>query len=478
MNTPSTAQFACPQCHSGLNAGARFCTSCGLALQFEAAAPMHLSCHTCGGDGSRLAVSKVYCPDCRWLRQMAPDYVMDVNAFMWNLDAQTMAVLQSLGPITDAARHMAGKVGRPWFEAATNGIRLSERQFPEIFSAAIRAAQIMGLQRMPEIYLSGAQLWDAITLGSDEQAFIVVGSVLTYFKGDELLYLLAREMGHIRAGHVMWTTVSRFLTGSTHMDRSIMGRGSGLLDAVKPTKILENARDAALMTWCRHSEITADRAGMLAVGNPEIARKVLMSWSMKSFPLYQRINMDAWMEQEEASDERLIGVSEMMMSTMPYLARRMKMLRDFGSSEHMLAWRDYINRSSPPAEPTAPAAAPAAGRPAGAAPPAPKVEDVLRFQCNKCKTPMKIPRAAMQGRSVVRVICPAPECKTPMNLRAPETGQRLAAAAEMSEVQHLHRCAAHGVWRQEGNQGPLPDADVSLRAGCKAPWLTKSATRS
>ena len=218
-------------------------------------------------------------------------------------------------------------MGRPWFEATVNGIRLGEQQFPDIFRLGIRAARIMGLRQMPEIYLSGEMLWDAMTLGSDEQAFIVLGSVLTYFKGDEMLYLLGREMGHIRAGHVMWRTASKFLTGSTHMNRSVMG--GGLFSALTPGKMLENAIDAPIMAWARHSEITADRAGLLVVGNVEVARKVVMSSSLKSFPLYQRINQDDWLQQEESSEDQIMRISEMTMSTMPYLARRMKMLREF-----------------------------------------------------------------------------------------------------------------------------------------------------
>ena len=430
MNSIAVMNIECPQCRNTVASNARFCNACGYSLQARVPVKLPSGCSTCGGSGSRLTASSAYCPQCRWLRQMAPDYVMDVNAFMWELDAQAMSVLQALGPVTAAARAIAGKVGRPWFESATNGIRLSERQFPEIFSVAIRAAQIMGLQRMPEIYLSGEQLWDAMTLGSDDQAFIVIGSVLTYFKGDELLYLLAREMGHVRAGHVMWKTVSKFLTGSTHMNRSVMG--SGLIDLLSPGKMVENAIDAPLMAWARQSEITADRAGMLAIGSEEAARKVLMSWSLKSFPLYQRINMDAWMEQEAASDERVMRLAETTLSTMPYLARRMKMLREFGASEHRRAWREYITRCSPAITQTAatlpptPTAAVNAMVNTATAKTATSVasqfprDDALRFKCSRCETPIKLARNAMLNRGVVRVQCPAPECKASMNVRPPK----------------------------------------------------------
>jgi Zn-dependent protease with chaperone function len=406
--------MACRSCAARLPAGSRFCTECGAQMQ---AIAMH-SCMTCGGDGSLLTAGKVYCPQCRWLRPLAPDYVMDVNAFLWNLDAQAMTVLESLGPVTAAARALSGRVGRPWFEATVNGIRLGEQQFPDIFSLGIRAARIMGLRQMPELYLSGEMLWDAMTLGSDEQAFIVLGSVLTYFKGDELLYLLGREMGHIRAGHVMWRTASKFLTGSTHMNRSIMG--SGLLSALTPGKLLENAIDAPIMAWARQSEITADRAGLLVAGNVDVARKVTMSASLKSFPLYQRINQEDWLKQEEASEDQFMRISEMTMSTLPYLARRMKLLREFGTAEHTLAWRRYIDAAAPAA---APAARPVA--PVEPVAPAPPPEEVWRFSCKACQAPIRVPRSRLAGKPVVRVTCPRPACRVEMNCRPPRPDPKL-----------------------------------------------------
>jgi Zn-dependent protease with chaperone function len=371
------------------------------------------------------------------LRPLAPDYGMDVNAFLWELDAQAMNTLESLGPITAIARTLSTRVGRPWFEATVNGVRLSEKQLPEIFDLAKRAARIMGLAEMPEIYISGELLWDAMTLGSDEKSFIVIGSVLTYFKGDELLYVLGREMGHIRAGHVMWRTASKFLTGSTHMNRTIMG--SGLMSALSPRKFVENAIDAAVMTWARHSEITADRAGMLVVGNTDVARKVVMSMSLKSFPLFQRIDQDQWRQQEDESDDALLRLSEATISTSPYLARRLRMLREFGDSDYVRQWREYIDAVAPkpvdPTPPSQPTGKPGAKAPAanaasmpvsrlGQRSPATRDND-WHFACKACQTPIKVPRSATVGKRVVRVTCPKPECRKEMNMRPPKADATL-----------------------------------------------------
>ena len=68
-------------------------------------------------------------------------------------------------------------------------------------------------------------------------------------------------------------------------------------------------------------KIASLRAGC-AVGNEDIARRVLLTWSLKSPLLYRQINTEAWLEQQadEGNDETM-RLSEMMSSSSPYITR-------------------------------------------------------------------------------------------------------------------------------------------------------------
>ena len=366
-----------------------------------------------------LPASKLYCAGCRWLRPLGPDYVVPVETFLWRLDADAMRVLRSLGPLTSAAHAISERVGRPWFEASVNGLRLSERQLPDVFAIAIKAARIVGLAQLPELYVSGDQMWDATTLGSDHSAFIVIGSVLLNFKEEEMLFILAREMGHCRAGHALWKTVMQFVSGRSHK-RSIAG--DGLLKMLNPAKLIESAIDAPLMAWARHAEITADNAGVLAVGNEAVARRVLQAWTFRSFPLLQRINHDAWMEQEDASDAAMLQVAEWTLASAPYLAGRLRLMREFARSDFLGQWRAVIEHWSPPSPPvpvSAPTAAASATRPA-ARPAPPRIDndaDMIRLRCAACARDMRIPKSVMAGKDSALVRCPDPACRAVMTMR-------------------------------------------------------------
>ena len=346
----------CPRCSAPADGTARFCTQCGAGL--GQATPeidrLHQQfhghyCQSCGGDGALLADHAVYCPSCRWLRPLAPDYDIPVEAFMWRLDADAMNVLRGIGPLNAAAHALSERVGRPWFEAAVNGIRLSEQQLPDIFALSIKAARIVGLSHLPEIYISGEHMWESVTMGSNTSSFIAVGSVLTNFRGEDLLYLLGREMGHAKAGHALWTTVVNLLAGRQPGNRSLLGEG--MLSFLNPAKLIESGINAPLMTWQRHSAITADRAGLLVVGDADVARRVTLQWTLHSFPLAGRINMEAWRAQEDAADESSTAASEFAMSSTPYAARRLKLLREFASEENFQAWRRVIDHWLPKAHP-------------------------------------------------------------------------------------------------------------------------------
>ena len=396
----------CIECGHALAADARFCTECGheagtapkvqeVTYQPHSA----FACNTCGGNGQRLALDLVFCPECRWLRPLNDEYFLEMDAFMWQMDAQAMSVLNGLGPLAAAAHNIAERYGRPVFEAATNGIRLSEKQMPEIFDLAVYAARLTSLTHMPEVYISGERMWDVYSLGGYGGSFISIGSVLINFKPKDLLFLIAREMGHVRAGHVYWNTAMQFLMGETRSQTTILGQG--VLQFLNPTKLVESAIEAPLMRWARHSEITADRAATLVTGDLSTARQVLTQWSMKSFPVYGKVNLEAWLEQEAAADDPYLRMSEWTMSTTPYLAPRLRILAEYSQDTAYQEWRNYISHWSVPHSPI----------PAPQAKPAPPKDDRERLTCAACDAKMRVPKEILAGDKPVNVRCPNPECR-------------------------------------------------------------------
>lgn len=480
MASTVVGPLVCPQGHGPGVPGSRFCTLCGSGLVAEAqimpppvvlGAPGQPLCKQCGGNGAGLGAAEIVCPQCAWLRPLMPGYQMDRKVFLWAQDGQAMSKLQSISALQTVVRSVSDKVGRPWIESTFNAIKLGPRQLPDVWNQAVLAARILGLPKMPDLYISGDQMWNTYTYGTENSSFIVLGtSHLINFAGDELLFVLSREMGHCRAGHALWNTVLRFVAGDVSVHSGILS--NGLINAINPTKLIQGAIDLPLMAWSRQSEITADRAGLMAVGDESLVRRVLLAWSVRSARLLQQVNIEEWLKQEDASDDQMTRFSEMTTSSSMYTTRRLRLLSQAAKEAELMRWSQSLQpvrkklapvptqtaaglgvgtvkkanasaATARPAVPSAGAAQAGAGAPTGAAMPAnpgqapaanPAVApptDSIRVICNKCQAAMRVPLAVLRGKSMLNVRCP--QCHSVVTLRpraaTPAAGAVAASAA-------------------------------------------------
>ena len=480
--------LVCPQGHGPGVPGSRFCTMCGsgLVAEAQATAPQAVPlgaplagtgqplCKVCSVNGAALSAAEIVCPQCAWLRPLTPGYQMDRSVFLWAQDGQAMSKLQSISALHTVVRNVSDKVGRPWIESTFNAIRLGPRQFPDVWNQAVLAARILGLPKMPDVYISGDQMWNTYTYGTENSSFIVLGtSHLINFAGDELLFVLSREMGHCRAGHALWNTVLRFIAGDVSVHTGLLS--NGLINAINPTKLIQGAIDLPLMAWARQSEITADRAGLMAVGDEALVRRVLLAWSIRSARLLQQVNIEEWLKQESASDDSMTRFSEMTTSSSMYTTRRLRLLGQAAHEAELMRWSQSIQPvrrqlapvptqatpglgvgtvrkasagaatrpSAGAARPTAPSVgAEQAGAvaPVGAAAQAtatnpavaPAPTDSIRVICIKCQAAMRVPLAVLRGKTVLNVRCP--QCHTVIALR-PRAATLASGAAAGSAVQ-------------------------------------------
>lgn len=393
-------------------------------------------CRTCGGDGRALGEKTLVCPECRWLRPLAPGYAIDAAAFQWSEDGKAMSALRSIGVLNSMAQTISDKVGRPWIESTFNAVRLGERQLPKIYTQAVHAARILGMSNMPDVYISGEMMWDCRTYGSDKNAFVVIGTALaTNFHDADLLFLLAREMGHCRAGHALWKTVIKFLIGEQGARKGILA--GGILSALSPTNLIEGAIEMPLLGWARQAEITADRAGLLAVGDESVVRRVLLSWSLKSAFLYRQINVEAWLEQQAGGDDQITKLSELTTSATPYVTRRLKLMEEFAKSPELQRWRHVIDQytGKPKPEPGTPLGKISGGVPAGAPPPVKQAATDIKLKCSNCGTPMRVPLRALEGKKVLNVRCPNAKCTKVMTLKKKVTAPETAKPADAPNIE-------------------------------------------
>jgi Zn-dependent protease with chaperone function len=99
----------------------------------------------------------------------------------------------------------------------------------------------------------------------DKPIIILNSPLLDLLDEEELRFLIGHELGHAMSGHAVYRTL---------LHRMI--RLSGVLNSVPGGALSARAIVAALYEWQRKSELSADRAGLLATQDPAVAFRVHM----------------------------------------------------------------------------------------------------------------------------------------------------------------------------------------------------------
>jgi Zn-dependent protease with chaperone function len=188
-----------------------------------------------------------------------------------------------------------------------SAVRLSRRQFPDIYAVKDDFARRLELQRDPEIYLmsgNGAlNAFAASTLGYD---FVVIHSELfsnTYEKNkDALAFIIGHELGHLRLGHTrLWYQLS-----TAYVDRvPLLG------------DFLSRAR-----------EYSCDRHGAYVAPQGEEGLVLLAAGRY----VYKQVDVEQLLEQAQRFRGFWPTVAQLPQSH-PFTVRRIKILHDAGFFE-------------------------------------------------------------------------------------------------------------------------------------------------
>jgi Zn-dependent protease with chaperone function len=149
-----------------------------------------------------------------------------------------------------------------------SAIRVDERQFPTLARSLNEACATLDSPTVPELYVQAAPFLNAMTIGMEKPIIVINSAMVDLLDEEELRWVLAHELGHAMSGHAVYRTILLRMLSLSGILGSIPLGGVGLRMIV-----------AALMEWQRKSELSADRAGLLATQDPAVAYRALMKTS-------------------------------------------------------------------------------------------------------------------------------------------------------------------------------------------------------
>jgi Zn-dependent protease with chaperone function len=169
-------------------------------------------------------------------------------------------------------------------------IHVTADALPDIYRIFLTARDRLAIPITPELYIRNAGDINAFTAGVDKPIVVLHSVAVDALTEEELLFLIGHEMGHIKSGHVLYYQIASCLP--------LVGQIIGNL-TLGIGNLLSMGLQAALTHWARSSELTADRAGLLACQSQDAALRSMMKLAGLPKSLAEKVDVKHFIKQAQ-----------------------------------------------------------------------------------------------------------------------------------------------------------------------------------
>ena len=164
-----------------------------------------------------------------------------------------------------------------------NAVKVGPKQFPTLHSMMTEVKASLDWEKDVELYVSQTPVANAMAVGFDEPFIVIHSGTMIILNDDEQRVVLGHELGHVMSGHALYHTILYLIVLFGFANLPFLA-GIALL----PIRL-------ALMEWYRKSELSSDRAGLLACQNREDSLRVNMKFAGGGET--SAMDLDVYMEQ-------------------------------------------------------------------------------------------------------------------------------------------------------------------------------------
>ena len=189
------------------------------------------------------------------------------RAYEHPADRSALVALRSLSGFDTVLRRLAGLFSERAIRLMFLGgsVRAGETQFRHINDMVRDSAYILDLPEVPELYVVQDPVPNAMAIGTDHPFIVLNTGLVELLDEEELRFVVAHEVGHILSGHAVYRTMALILT-SLGARLAWLPFGNIAISAIL----------MGLNEWQRKSELSADRAGLLAGQDVDAGKRALM----------------------------------------------------------------------------------------------------------------------------------------------------------------------------------------------------------
>lgn len=107
-----------------------------------------------------------------------------------------------------------------------NAVRLGPNQGRSLYKKFEKAAAVLDIPKMPEIYLSSELAFNAIGAGIDQYYLVLFAPLVDALNEEELLAAIGHELGHLKCNHEQYMTIAYLLKTFGDAIFSFLARGA------------------------------------------------------------------------------------------------------------------------------------------------------------------------------------------------------------------------------------------------------------
>ncbi|NUQ88990.1 MAG: M48 family metallopeptidase [Glycomyces artemisiae] len=181
-------------------------------------------------------------------------------------DRGALVALRELRGFDIVLRKLSGMISERALRLSLMGsaIKVDRHQYSRVHDAYLSVGAVLDAADLPDLYITRNPDLGGMCIGLDKPGVVLNSGSLDLLDEAELRFLLAHELGHALSGHGLYRTLLMVLLRLT---TSVAWIPVGVVGLRVIT--------AALYEWSRKSELSADRAGALAVQDPAAAIRVM-----------------------------------------------------------------------------------------------------------------------------------------------------------------------------------------------------------
>jgi Zn-dependent protease with chaperone function len=261
------------------------------------------------------------------------------RAYEHPADRSALVALRKLTGFDVILRNLAGlfndRALRLMFLASS--VRASEQQFPHLYQMLLDGAYVLDMPKVPELFITQNPLVNAMALGTDKPFIVINTGMVELMDEEEIRFIIGHEIGHVLSGHSVYRTMLFYLVNLAARLALVPFAWLGLKAVIW-----------GLEEWYRKSELSCDRAGLLAGQDVPAARRALMKTAGGA--QLAELSHDAFLEQAREYDavpdlrESLIKLLQLQGATHPFAVVRFAELDRWASEGE---YRDILAGNYP-----------------------------------------------------------------------------------------------------------------------------------